>query len=62
MEVIIQDLYNPYLGWKYQINTDNDEYIGLNILDANDKYIMASYLRINDYQPFMRVFDRTDSL
>ena len=49
MEIIIEDFYNPYLGWQYAISTDNNEYIGLNILDSNDKYIMASILRINDY-------------
>ncbi|CDW81309.1 UNKNOWN [Stylonychia lemnae] len=61
-EIIIEDSNNPYLGWEYYILTDKNTYLGLNIMDSNDRYIIIAILRMNDYQPFIRVYDRKDSL
>eukprot|EP00347_Sterkiella_histriomuscorum_P018319 403345958 len=61
MEINVQDSFNPYISRKYALNSDLNMYMGLNILDADERYIVFSILRIDDFKPFLRVYDRQET-
>ena len=58
IEVNVDDVNNPYLGKVYQITSDEGQFVGLNMVYADDRYIATTIMRVSDFKPFLRVFDR----
>ena len=62
LEINIEDFHNPYLVKNYILSRDTTEYINLNLLDSDERYIVTQLLRIKDMKPIIRIFDRKMTL
>ena len=41
IEINIEDFHNPYLVKNYILSSDTTEYINLNLLDSDERYIVT---------------------
>jgi hypothetical protein len=60
-EIKYKDPRKPSIQRIYTLGSDDDDYISLTLLDANQDYLIAHMFSSVDMKPVLRVYKRTNS-